>query len=79
LRSYAAAAHDIGISKRHERVDGAKSSRKFASIDPATRTKEARHPIEHFQTHETNVTPHARDRSRAYGAEINEPRSDESA
>ncbi|TPW00006.1 MAG: hypothetical protein USCAAHI_00564 [Beijerinckiaceae bacterium] len=36
-------------------------------------------PIWLFETHETNVTPHARDRSGAYGAKINEPRSDESA
>jgi hypothetical protein len=42
LRSYAAAANDLGLSKRHERGRWHNTSREFASTDPTTRTQDAR-------------------------------------
>ena len=43
LRSYAAAASDLGIARRHERGRWRnQSSREFASTDPMTRTQDAR-------------------------------------
>ena len=43
LRSYRAAAHDLGIENRHRTRSMAKQpSREFASTDPTTRTQDAR-------------------------------------
>ena len=41
LRSYAAAAHDLGISARHERGRWKNNRREFASADPTPGAQDA--------------------------------------